>query len=246
MKTALLTNSPTIQQWFEKDYAEVCVYNEVSEEMRRSKAVIIISMYKVNANYFQILNMWKRYMRVRHPRHKLFVLGWEARRFPNYLQINSMPENLAQYLKEGRMIKEDINYPNLVDRNILIPIKNFLYSHGDNTFHKILEQVRNPLGRVERELKNYRIEQLRETEEVKLLYRYTKKLKELWKSAQSFFELMPNYPEIKQYMELEQKLLSVLYKGEKFSPYVYLQIGTYLNEVLTETTSFYQLENNER
>ncbi len=243
MKIALLSSSPVIRNWFQQDYSEVKVYTEVSEEMLESELVIIVSFYYIQERCYQLQALWERYINIRAKRKALAVLGWIPFQSPNYLQITDMPDCINHWAAKTLAAKYKPALPKAIGADIRKPIRNLLLSHGDHTLHRQLILMRAPLRKVERQLRaNYHLSTLLKGEDGQQLQQYVQTLKQLWQEAVPYFSLMPNYPDLKQYEEIEEKLHALIRRGTSFQPPLYIQIGAFLENTLTEITEFYELE----
>ncbi|RMG27106.1 MAG: hypothetical protein D6730_07865 [Bacteroidetes bacterium] len=244
MNITIINRSPAIRNWIEKDYPAVRVCPEVCRAARNSEAIILLRMYAIKGEAFEALSMWQRYLRKHNSRTRLMLMGWEAHPSPNYLSIPNMPVQLEQAISKAHKLKAQDSWwvPPAVDPNLLIRVRQFLLSHGDRTFHRQLLLLRTPLGRLERKLRQYPISQLSGEPYTRQVKTIAETLQELWREAAPYFMLMPDYPELKCYLELEEKLKLLLEEGREFEPKLYQQVGTYLDGTLSAITDFYSLD----
>ncbi|MEM6805730.1 MAG: hypothetical protein AAF696_30305 [Bacteroidota bacterium] len=247
MRIALLNKEPLIAEWFAKSYPEVSLCCEVNEAFWEAECMLIMSFYDLQEGHYQVLNLWEKFLRIRHKRKKLVVLGWSPAAVSNYLQVGNMPAELSMdWLRKIRKAgagEEKPSYPKLPDKEILKDIGKFLHSHGERPFQKLLSKVQAPLRVVERAIRegNHResIEKMKEMQEAMYLMNMAKTA---WEYRKEYYSLMPQYLELKKFEDLWLLWEEVNAQYKLPSPKLSQQLGSYIQDVIVDIVRFYGIE----
>lgn len=252
MKVALLTTEPLISEWFEKAYPEVSCCKEVNAKFWDAECMIITAYYGIEDEYFEILNLWESFLRIKQMRKRLIVLGWQpiysstfnhTRQSPNYLQVSAMPPNLFSWIKEAKHATREPDYPSLPDRNIIPALSKFFQGHGKRAFRKLLIKVLTYIKRIEVPIeeghhRSY-IQKMKEMKEATLLMN---QLNTVWEIRKSYFSLMPQYIDIKRYEKLWDCWVQVRDQFKPLEPKLSQQIIQYLNDPIADIARLYKME----
>ena len=244
MRIALLNTQQVTTEWFQQNYPEVVVCAQADDNFWEAEYMILMSFYELGDQYYQIVNLWKRFLEVRHKRKKLIILGWVPHTSPNYIYWGKMPTSLKEWASQVQRVSKKPAYPSFPDRDILASLARILYSHGQRSFQRLLIRVQIPLRKVERAQKTGKtIEEIMGLEAMKDARRTMGRLGSVWEERLGYFSLMPQFQELLQFERIWKEWL-LLCEGQILSePRLSRQIATYLDEIITDITSFYKMDN---
>lgn len=247
MRIALLNKEALITEWFSQTYPEVKLCGEVNEDFWEAECMIILSFYELSDGPFQIFKLWEKFLRIRHKRKKLVILGWSPAIASNYLQVAKMPAKLTsdwlRKLKRAGAGEEKPSYPKPTDKDVLGPMGKFLHSHGERAFQKLLGKVQTPLRVIERAIKegSHResVQEMKEMEEAIYLMNM---VKETWEYRQDYYSLMPQYLELREFEALWPLWEELRDYCKLSSPKLSQQLGNYIQKVIIDIVRFYEFE----
>ena len=244
MQIALLNTEERIAQWFQRDYPEVQLYQVTDSDFLEADTMILNASYTIDSENFEILPMWKKFLEVNKQKdRRLVVLGTKPFRSTNYLYIKEMPPNLAAWIQETQWVKDKPEYPLGKESSILQPLSKILHSHGERAFHRLLIRVRKPLREVEKALKkDMHREYIKGMESWQECEQLMSSLSRVWALRQAFFSLMPEYPQLQQFEEIEKNWKTMATQFTLASPKLSVQIGDFLENTLTVITGLYKME----
>ena len=151
MRTSLLTTEPEIAEWFSENYPEMVICDRADDRFWDAELMIITAFYDIDGEHYQILDLWEKFVKIRHRRKKLIVYGWTEFYSKNYLNAAQMPKLDSSWALEvkraGGKNDQKPRYPNLLDKDIVDSIGRLIHSHGERAFHKILSEVQTYLRR---------------------------------------------------------------------------------------------------
>ena len=243
MKIALLNTDPNILDWFSKYYPNITACEKANDAFCSAEVMIILAYYKVKGDNFQIFSLWEKYLRIKHSRKRLIVLGWSSFRSPNYLEVGNMPEDLAEWLEETAPASRKPNYPALPDKNIVDALGKFLHSHGERAIQKLMGKIQTLLRRIERPLsQNTHRDSIIEMEEMQESIFLMNQLKSTWDDRMPFFELMPQYREFCGFEQIWESWEYLRNYTRPITPKLSLQLGQFAKDPISEMVRFYKLE----
>ena len=245
VRIALLNTQKLVTEWFRKDYPEVEICCKADERFLHAEVLILTSNYEIENMYFQILDLWKMYLKKNAERKRLCLLGWKAVKgtTPNYLHVEKMPESLLVWARNTQKVLQNPYFPELVDENIIPALAKIMHSHGNRALQQLLIQLRLPLHKLEIQLrKGYHPASENCSNDIQQTQEIMDRLKVVWEIRNPWFSLMPDYPrllEMEQIFEDWQRLkegrqLATLPLSER--------IGDFLEDVVSEITDFYNME----
>ncbi len=254
---ALLTRYPAIISWFKEDYPFVTSYDVMDAEIWNHQVIVLVTMNQIEGEVYQILDIWKRYMQFYQDSHKLALLGWLPNKgnFDNYLQIGKMPADLVAWARGAKTVEELIAieysgmkgkkkpiFPQLLGHPLKGKAGSILASHGEVTFQASLIKLRGLLTELEAYAADHSIESWFQTEDGQHAIQWYRHTLVDWEEGLPFFQLMPDYPELCQFLDIKEDLRRLF--DHKMLPEnsLSLTIEDYLEEIVTEITEFYEMD----
>ncbi|MFK7925795.1 MAG: hypothetical protein AB8H47_27855 [Bacteroidia bacterium] len=236
MRIALLNTEPLITEWFARDYPAVQVCTEANESFMEAEYMLLLSWYEIEGEFFQLLPLWEKYLRLRHNAKKLVLIG--ARPFAkgnNYLQIGNMPSNWENWGKSVVRVRQKPAFPDLVEKDLIYYIERILHSHGHRAFQKLLARVQTLLRPIERALQSGTQPSIIKTmPELSVLAEMMEELMAVWQARKVYFCLMPQYVGLRQFEAIYQKWIRLRDHQERIEPKLSLQIGQYIQKAIIE------------
>ena len=245
MNIAILQPQAHIADWFRQTHPEIAICEVADGEFMGADCLMIQASYEIDGEYYQILDLWKRYLEVRNKRKKLLILGSSPSPSPNLILSHQLSDDLLNQVQKAQIIRSKPLYPDLVHTDILPALGRILQSHGERAFQRSLIQARPALRAVERALKkmpNPQSEELRRLPVMQDASLLMDQLHTVWRIRKGFFSLMPHYSDLSRFDDLWQQWEQLRYKAVLPDTRLSIQLGIFLDEVVTDVTSFYKME----
>lgn len=247
MRIALLSTAPELNTWFAQAYPEVEVYGQVVPELLEHEGLLLLAFYSVEGKHYQILDLWRRYLAINGKRKKLLLLDWVPGPTANCLCATHLKGRPAEWLQKAQLVREKPQYGPMADPDILPSIEYLLLSHGSNAFQAALIVLKDRLLEVERALaKGEHVPNMMKKEAGQSLREEYHRTQWIWERAQPCFQLMPHYPQLCLYEEVQEKLGQLVEQGVMPQQKLSQAIMTYLDEVVTLITDFYGMEKEQK
>lgn len=247
MRIALLATDLLIADWFAKAYPHITVCCKADERFWEAECMIITAYYRVGEEYIQIFDVWEQYLRIRKPGKKLLVLGWSEFKGSNYLQVDKMPQGLdrAWYMKIRKAgDKQDSrHYPMLPDRDLLPILAKVIHSHGERPLKKLLYEIQNYLGPVERAVRGGNPKEIvLNMEQTLHIGQLMKRLKGVWQDRHAYFELTPHFQELRNIEQIMASWEELISHNRIPTPSLSQLIIQYNRKTLKKIVRFYNIE----
>lgn len=244
MNVAFLNTHAALADWFQEDFPEVKRFLAVRKEIWDYSFLILLSYYKIQDTYFDLMDVWVPYLEKHRGNVRLLLLGW--REFPatNYLQVGAFPPDLFSFLAEAKRIKEKPKYPKEKEGRPSLPyFTRILLSHQENALEQLLIELQRPLRAMEADFVNGspRPEAL-ETDSGKKTRQMFQKVAHVWKLQKQALALMPQYPQLSGLEKILDAWDGFLQKGAYPSLLLSVQIEDYLEYVIAEIVGFYKMD----
>ena len=225
MKVGLLSYDPELEETFRRDHPYTSIYSEVTEELLSSDLIILQDRYFIDpreegdADDYDILEMWTKFLRIRSRNKIIVLLGWrnkdDSLSETNYFQLNQLPPDFRtiQYEK----IKDEPILPKSKNKDVLEILEAYLLSHG-YSFRAGWKDTRLYLLHLESQVRKKKVDEVTAMshDSMKELHLVEKNLEYLWKLALPYLKLTPFFPQILEYEVLHKDLKELLYQ-ERFS-----------------------------
>ena len=243
MSLALFSTAPELNAWFAQAYPEVEVYGRVVPELLEHEGILLPAFYPVEGKHYQILDLWRRYLAINGKRKKLLLLDWVPGPSANCLCATRLTGRPADWLAKAQFVKEKPEYGPMADPDILPSLEYLLLSHGNNAFQAALIALKDSLLKVESGLaKGGHLQDMLVKETGKSLREEYHRTQGIWERAQPRFMLMPHYPQLCLYEEMQKKLRQLVEHHTIPRQKLSQAIMIYLDEVVTLITDFYGME----
>ncbi|MEL6672731.1 MAG: hypothetical protein AAFR61_11090 [Bacteroidota bacterium] len=243
-RIALLAPWPAVSQWFAKHYPEVICSSYVTADLLLADVILITSLYEVEGHSYQVLNIWREYLNGTDEEKKLVVVGWLDRRENNYFYLGQPPQNLEAWI--GQEVQDfwgEPEFPDLPDEDLLPLIEKRLLSHGLNT----LQGMAIELAQVLQGLETLRDEGagwfgLKSTPQFEEAIQCFKSWQHIWVKSEPFFALLPFYPELKTFRQVEEALAGFFEEGKGWGEDFSSLVSQFIKKNIRKVTKFYDLD----